>query len=54
MVQSQPANSSRDPISKKKNHTEKQRAGGVSQGEGPKFKSNTKKKPDINKMCKYI
>jgi hypothetical protein len=38
MVQSQPEhNGSRDPISKKKNPSQK-RAGGVAQGVGPEFK----------------
>jgi hypothetical protein len=32
------ANSSRDPISKKKTHQKKKRAGGVAQGVGPEIK----------------
>jgi hypothetical protein len=39
-----PANSSRDPISKKKKKNHKKRAGGVAQGVDPEFKPQHQKK----------
>jgi hypothetical protein len=46
-VLSLPANSSQDPISKKKNFTKK--VGGVAQGVGPKFKPQYQKKKALKK-----
>jgi hypothetical protein len=48
------ANSSQDPVSKKKNPSQKNRAGGVAQGENPEFKPITTKKKKKKKKIVVI